>query len=72
PCDWRLRIGGTFGNPDGTEICTGTVSDANSNLDVVTGSGSFANPGGVILVKLTGEGMGSSYSFQYATITFRA
>lgn len=71
PCTWRLRMGGTYGLTDGTVLVSDVVSEVNPNTDVVGSNVSFANPGGVALMKLTGEGVGSSYSFQYLSAFFK-
>ena len=57
---FRLRIGGTVGNADGTVATTVTASAAGPLK--LSNSGTFANPGGVQLVTITmqSSGLGST------------
>lgn len=49
--DYRLRIGGTSMNPDGTQVA---IMNSNSATYALTSStGTFASPGGLLLIKAT-------------------
>lgn len=50
---FRLRIGGTDGATDGTLL--GTISATSTSFQMVTASGTVANPLGRTRVKLTGQ-----------------
>jgi hypothetical protein len=53
---FRLRIGGTEGLADGTVVATITTSSA--SFVSARGTGTHANPGGLVLLKVTAQSSG--------------